>query len=680
MRTHPFIRLYILVSSTLILAGLMVALIFISAAHAAGETFWVNSSGDGGDSSLGDCTCATSGGVCTLRAAIQEANTCAGGQTIRFNSGITMTLVPATALPTITDDYTIIDGSDQWYDWSGTLVPGVVIDGASLGASGLTIEASNCAIYGIQVINFSSHGINIINVAENNHIGGEGVNQRNIISRNGQNGVRIYGANAKNNIVSSNYVGTNNKGFYELSGGNGHHGISVWYGEGNIITGNLIADNGWSGATMDAVSNGMINNNRIGMDVNGNPLPNVYYGIHIANAAMPQVSENKIAFNRRGILVEGGSQAFIDDNDIYSNNATGLGVPDGGGVLISGAGSHADLYHNKILSNTALFGGGVAIKNGANGVVDHNTIQENQAVITTTGSLGGGGIYVDAASITATYNIVLTNTAIGPTSSPYGFPDGGGVFLNNASDAWLIGNEIRGNNVTGNAGGGGGVRIIGGGNIHLNNNVILNNSSNTASYDGSAIDINTLMGATRVFMERNQIEENSSSNSAIFIFNSDYVTLTNNLIVKNHDPGLYLMDSGSHIQSNFNTIALNSGSGIVLHDSHLDLFNTLVISNTSYGMDLSGSSNMYSTRNDVWGNSLGGSNPSSSFYLETDPLFFNADLGEFALRPASPCLDVGDYGHPVSTSFNGIPRPQGISYDLGAYEMPLPTWLPVVLR
>ena len=49
-----------------------------------GQTFTVNDTGDVGDASPGDGSCATAGAVCTLRAAIEEANALAGAQTIQF--------------------------------------------------------------------------------------------------------------------------------------------------------------------------------------------------------------------------------------------------------------------------------------------------------------------------------------------------------------------------------------------------------------------------------------------------------------------------------------------------------------------------------------------------------------------------------------------------------------------
>jgi CSLREA domain-containing protein len=73
-------------------------------AHAA--AFIVNNAGDTPDATPGDGICATAGAVCTLRAAIMEANALAGADTITFATGLgTVTLF--SSLPTITQALTI---------------------------------------------------------------------------------------------------------------------------------------------------------------------------------------------------------------------------------------------------------------------------------------------------------------------------------------------------------------------------------------------------------------------------------------------------------------------------------------------------------------------------------------------------------------------------------------------
>src|SRR5258706_4864076 len=70
---------------------------------AGATTFYVvNSTGDGPDSNLADGVCNDGTGACTLRAAIQEANTVAGDDTITFDISLNFHIITLnTALPDI---------------------------------------------------------------------------------------------------------------------------------------------------------------------------------------------------------------------------------------------------------------------------------------------------------------------------------------------------------------------------------------------------------------------------------------------------------------------------------------------------------------------------------------------------------------------------------------------------
>src|SRR3989442_3563837 len=96
----------------------------------AAATFTVNDTADAVDAAPGNGSCATAGGTCTLRAAIQEANAHTGADTIMVPAGTYLLTIPGrgedaavTGDLDITDDVTITGaGADS------TIVDGNRID------------------------------------------------------------------------------------------------------------------------------------------------------------------------------------------------------------------------------------------------------------------------------------------------------------------------------------------------------------------------------------------------------------------------------------------------------------------------------------------------------------------------------------------------------------------------
>ena len=74
--------------------------------------------------------------------------------------------------------------------------------------------------------------------------------------------------------------------------------------------------------------------------------------------------------------------------------------------------------------------------------------------------------------------------------------------------------------------------------------------------------------------------------------------------------------------------------------------------------------------------------------INTNPNFVNAAISNFQLQESSPCVDVGkNVSSIVSRDLLGVPRPQGLAFDIGAFEWISGTvaaeWtvhLPLVLR
>src|SRR2546428_469029 len=95
------------------------ASLLLAAAPAVAATFTVNDTTDTVDAALGDGMCATAGGTCTLRAAIQEANALPGPDTIMVPAGTCLLTIEgrdddlaATGDLDIPDDVTITCACD----------------------------------------------------------------------------------------------------------------------------------------------------------------------------------------------------------------------------------------------------------------------------------------------------------------------------------------------------------------------------------------------------------------------------------------------------------------------------------------------------------------------------------------------------------------------------------------
>lgn len=268
-----------------LLAAVVAAMLLLAAkpAHAA-TTFTVNSTGNHRDTDTTDNRCRTGfavigvGELCTLRAAIQEANATAGADTIKFNisgSGV-KTIKPRSALPAITETVTI-DGYTQPGASPNTKTRGndavllIELDGENAGFArdGLYIRASNSVVRGLIINRFDgsgififgdgnkvegnflgtdpagtidrgngSSGVAIVDVS-NNVVGGTSPDKRNLISGNEGSGVTIARSEATGNKVQGNYIGTTKDGTRALGNWSGV-GIS---GSKNTVGGGAAAAN-----------------------------------------------------------------------------------------------------------------------------------------------------------------------------------------------------------------------------------------------------------------------------------------------------------------------------------------------------------------------------------------------------------------------------------------------------
>lgn len=215
----------------LFVLALLAFFVVAPAPSALAATFTVNSTADDPDASPGNGVCQTSGGVCTLRAAIQEANALAGPHTIQFNIPTASPgydaagywrIRPASALPAITAGNVTIDGRTQPTGNPSWTHPRIVIDGSLItgGANGLTITSAGNTIRRLTIQNFAVSDI---------------------LSETTGNGILISGSGATNNRVHGCYLGTSPDG--GSAARNHVAGVQV-RNAGNNIIGNSTAGAG----------------------------------------------------------------------------------------------------------------------------------------------------------------------------------------------------------------------------------------------------------------------------------------------------------------------------------------------------------------------------------------------------------------------------------------------------
>jgi CSLREA domain-containing protein len=293
-------------------------------------TFTVTSTADAPDSDPTDGLCSARGVGCTLRAAIQQANTTTARDRIAFRipGSLPRTIRPAGGLPVVLHPI-ILDGYTQPGSRENTLTNGtnaiiaIQLDGSlSPEANGLVLRTDHSVVRGLAVNNWVGTGpsmpvtagigiwidggsnnrlegnfigtdvtaqISLGNtlgvaisgyagfVANANVIGGSAASRRNVITGNAE-GVQVFGGGASSNEIQGNLIGTDATGVVGL--GN-FVGVAVIGAPMNHIGGttagarNIVSANRFAGIEVfespitDLATGNRIEGNFIGTDTLG---------------------------------------------------------------------------------------------------------------------------------------------------------------------------------------------------------------------------------------------------------------------------------------------------------------------------------------------------------------------------------------------------------------------------
>ena len=447
---------------------LITVALVLSPSLAAGATFVVDSTLDAVDAVPGDGVCATAGGACTLRAAVQEANALSGGHVITLPAGtyaltipgrgelsaatgdlnVTSTLTihgdstattiidansldrvfravsPGTALTLI--DLTIRNGNPGNSHGGGIYVSGVdltlarvVVTACSSGALGSTTIGGG----GIFALGPSTVALMDATITQNTvTVGGA------------NSGGGVYLSTATTATITRTTISSNSASF----GG----GIYV-FGAGSpstlTLTDTTVAQNqatSGGGVYLSVLTTASMTR----ATLSGNSASGPGGGIAVfSTASAPStlavtdtaITQNNTTGAGGGLSINGVTTATINRSTI-SGNSAGLGFSSGGGIDIAGAGP------STTISSTAIFGNSAAI---------------------------GGGIGLSAGTVTVSNTTISGNTA----TSPGGAISTGG---NAGSDMTLVNVTIASNS----SGSDGAVRSVSPGQLQLRNTIIANST------------------------------------------------------------------------------------------------------------------------------------------------------------------------------------------------------------
>src|SRR3989344_214299 len=162
----------------------------------------------------------------------------------------------------------------------------------------------------------------------------------------------------------------------------------------------------------------------------------------------------------------------------------------------------------------------------------------------------------------------------------------------------------------------------------------------------------------------------------------DNEVVANNIVGFNSAYGLQIAgyNTVSNMQAYNNIFVSNGRSGAMLWlaVAGINFTNNIFYNNVNFGIssyDAHGSGVVFD-HNLFYGNPSGPidfTNAGSDYAytsgtsITTNPLFIN-DTNNFHLQSSSPAINAGATLSEVTTDFDGLSRPQGSAYDIGAYE------------
>jgi hypothetical protein len=147
----------------------------------------------------------------------------------------------------------------------------------------------------------------------------------------------------------------------------------------------------------------------------------------------------------------------------------------------------------------------------------------------------------------------------------------------------------------------------------------------------------------------------------------DGVKIYNNVVRNTGSKGIEITSYGGGQRNNIrifnNTVYRNPGGISVASTaiSNIEIYNNIVAYNSNYQLQVASTANITTSYN-LWYGAQG--TYKGTYYLTSDPAFVSTT--DLHLQNLSPAINAGTKG--PNTDKDGVARPQGPGYDMGAYE------------
>ncbi len=272
----------------------------------------------------------------------------------------------------------------------------------------------------------------------------------------------------------------------------------------------------------------------------------------------------------------------------------------------------------------------------------------NNVISGNTGDLAGGGIHSLSGNVHIVNNVIRENTAT----------YGGGIVIEGADSSRIESNTIENNVVTQ---GGGGIDVYLNARPTISHNIIRNNSARMGG--GIMSESGSLPRVTETVIQGNSADPTGGGKGGAIACFSASVVLENCLITGNNSSDYAISGINSAATRIVNcTIADNSSAGIGRFNTawsfSVEVKNSIL---RNAGAEIDSGTVATISYSDVEGGYTGAGN------IDADPRFVDPPA-DYRLAPASPCIDAGAADTTVVSDLDGVARPVGSGWDMGAYE------------